>query len=86
MHFWHGTSHMSIEMPQLRHVCAVADHGWIATTTRAIGITKAVLSRSVRILEASLGVTLFERSRHGVAPAAWTGERSIKLLAERESR
>jgi DNA-binding transcriptional LysR family regulator len=62
---------MSIEMQQLRHLCAVADHGQIAAAARAIAITQPALSRSIRNLEEALGVTLFERSRQGVEPTAY---------------
>jgi DNA-binding transcriptional LysR family regulator len=62
---------MSIEMQQLRHLCAVAEHGQIAAAARAIAITQPALSRSIRNLEESLGVTLFERSRQGVEPTAY---------------
>lgn len=58
---------MPIEMQQLTHVCAVADHGQIAAAARAIAITQPALSRSIRNLEETLGVALFERSRQGVA-------------------
>src|SRR5690606_24107662 len=58
---------MAIEMQQLTHVCAVADHGQIAAAARAIAITQPALSRSIRNLEETLGVALFERSRQGVA-------------------
>jgi DNA-binding transcriptional LysR family regulator len=65
--FTHGLrKNLSIEMQQLRHFCAVADHGQFAAAARAISMTQPALSRSIRNLEYALGAELFVRSVQGV--------------------
>jgi DNA-binding transcriptional LysR family regulator len=57
---------LSIEMQQLRHLCAVAEHGQFAAAARTISMTQPALSRSIRNLEHALGAELFVRSCQGV--------------------
>lgn len=61
---------MGVEMQQLKHLCAVAEHGQIAAAARAVYLTQPALSRSIRNLEEALGAQLFERSRRGVSLTA----------------
>lgn len=61
---------MGVEMQQLRHLCAVAEHGQIAAAARAVYLTQPALSRSIRNLEEAVGARLFERSRRGVSLTA----------------
>lgn len=44
-----------------RAFCATADTGSLSAAARRLGLTQPTLSRQVAALEASLGVTLFER-------------------------
>jgi DNA-binding transcriptional LysR family regulator len=52
----------------LVHALAVADHRSIGKAASALHLTQPALSKSLRRLERSLGVRLFERSAHGVTP------------------
>lgn len=61
----------TLEMQQLRHFCAVVDHGQIAAAARAIAMTQPALSRSIRNLESNLGYTLLERNAKGVTLTAY---------------
>jgi DNA-binding transcriptional LysR family regulator len=48
------------------HVLAIADHRSIGKAAAALHLTQPALSKSVRRLERTLHVPLFERSTHGV--------------------
>lgn len=55
-----------MELNHLRHFWAVARAGGFTSAARAIHVQQPALSRAVRQLEGSLGVTLFEREKRGV--------------------
>ncbi len=57
-----------IDLRHLRHALALAEHGHYARAADACHITQPALTRSIQSLEASLGVTLFDRGRGGVEP------------------
>jgi DNA-binding transcriptional LysR family regulator len=52
---------------QLRHFLAVATEGSVSAAAHKLALTQPALTRSIRRLEAELGVTLFERLPRGVS-------------------
>jgi DNA-binding transcriptional LysR family regulator len=59
---------MTVELRQMRHVIALAEHGTLGRAAVALGMTQPALTRSLKVLEHQVGATLFERSKAGVAP------------------
>lgn len=55
-----------MELKQLRHFIAVAEHGGFAPAARAIGLSQQTLSASIAALEKSVGAVLFARKARGV--------------------
>lgn len=55
-----------MELRQLRHFLAAARHSSLRTAAAAAGISQPALTKSIRRLEAGLGVSLFERHPRGV--------------------
>jgi DNA-binding transcriptional LysR family regulator len=67
----------------LRHFLAVLDHRGISAAAEAVHISQPALTKSIRQLEATLGVALFERHPNGVVPTPF-GEilaRRVRLMA-----
>ncbi|HSG90623.1 MAG TPA: LysR family transcriptional regulator [Pseudomonadales bacterium] len=58
---------MSESLRQLRHVLALCEHRNYRRAAEALNLTQSALSVSIRRLEESYGVPLFERSRGGVS-------------------
>ncbi len=56
-----------MELRQLRHFAAVAQHGSLGRASAAIAISEPALSKSLGKLEAELGAKLFERGSKGVS-------------------
>ena len=67
---------MNIDLRQLRHVLALDQYRNFARAAEAIGLTQPALSRSIQVLEKSLGAKLFDRDRTRVEPTQ-IGERLI---------
>lgn len=61
-----------IDWNDLRYVLALARHGSLSATARALKVNHATVARRIAALEASLGLTLFERRSRGyrLTPAA----------------
>jgi len=59
---------MTLDLRQLRHLLALADHGSFGRAAAALGMTQPALSRSMQGLEQEVGAPLFERSKAGVVP------------------
>ena len=56
-----------MELRQLRHFAAVAQHGSLGRASAAIAISEPALSKSLGKLEAELGAKLFERGSKGIS-------------------
>ncbi len=59
---------MALELRQLRHVIALAQHGSLGRAATALHMTQPALSRSLKQIEWEVGKALFERSSTGVTP------------------
>lgn len=59
---------MALELRLIRHALAVGRYGNFARAAEALHLTQPSLSRSIAALEATLGVTLFDRGAKGVTP------------------
>ena len=68
---------MNIDLRQLRHVLALDQFRNFARAAEAIGLTQPALSRSIQVLEKSIGARLFDRDRSRVEPTP-VGERLIE--------
>lgn len=55
-----------MEMQQLRHLIAAADHGSLHRAAEVLRLTQPALTHSIRRLEQTVGAPLFERSSRGV--------------------
>ncbi len=60
---------------------AVARHGTLSGAAAELGVTPGAISQRVARCEEALGLTLFERSVHGMAPTDGAGE-VLRLLCE----
>lgn len=68
----------------LRHFAAAARHGNLTDAAGELRISQPALSKSIKALEAALGVRLLERGRFGVAPTPF-GERLLVRASAIES-
>ena len=59
---------MALELQQLRHVIALAEHGSFVRAAAALHLSQPALSRSIQNLERRFGSALFLRSSGGVVP------------------
>jgi len=59
-----------VELRQLRHVIALAEHRKYARASGALHITQPALTRSIQGIEAQLGAPLFDRGPREVTPTA----------------
>lgn len=59
---------MSLEVRQMRHVVALADHGSFARAATAVALSQSALSRSIQSVEREVGSQLFARTASGVEP------------------
>ena len=59
---------MALEVRQMRHVLALADHGSFARAATALGLSQSALSRSIQSVEREVGSGLFVRTASGVEP------------------
>jgi LysR family hydrogen peroxide-inducible transcriptional activator len=63
-------------LQQLEYIVAVNKHRHFVTASEQCGVTQPTLSTMIQKLEAELGVTIFDRTKHPVAPTA-IGQRII---------
>ena len=59
---------MAIDLRQMRHVLALAEHGSFARAAVALRLSQPALSRSIQTLEQQAGTALFLRTTAGVVP------------------
>ncbi|MGB6221812.1 LysR family transcriptional regulator [Haloferula sp.] len=57
-----------VEVRQLVHAVALAEHRNFARAARSLNLSQPALSRSIQSLETQLGLRLFDRGRKGVEP------------------
>ncbi|MEV5538331.1 LysR family transcriptional regulator [Saccharopolyspora shandongensis] len=62
---------MTIEIRQLRMICAIAETGSITRAAARMELTQPALSNQLHSIERMLGDELFVRSRTGVVPTAF---------------
>ena len=75
---------MTLELRQLRHLLALADHGGVGRAAAALEMTQPALTRSLRELERKAGAALFYRSRRGITPTdegRLLIQRAVQLVA-----
>lgn len=60
-----------LSIPELRAVCAIADHGSLVGAAQSLGVSQPTLTRSLQRVEKALGVPLFRRTtrRVDITPA-----------------
>lgn len=68
---------MNIDLRQCRHVLALDQHRNFARAADSLGLTQPALTRSLQVLEKSIGARLFDRNRARVEPTP-VGERLIE--------
>jgi LysR family transcriptional regulator, nitrogen assimilation regulatory protein len=59
-----------MELRQLTALVTVAEVGSVTNAARVLHVVQPAVTRQIRTLEEELGVTLFERTRHGMMPTA----------------
>jgi len=60
-----------MELRQLEHFLAAAQHGSLHAAAAEAGISQPALTKSIRRLESALGVRLFDRHPRGVRPTVF---------------
>lgn len=67
-----------IELRHLRSLKAIAETGKLATAAERVYLTQSALSHQIKAVESHYGITLFQRTAHGLRFTP-TGERLLKL-------
>jgi DNA-binding transcriptional LysR family regulator len=62
---------MLLDIREIQHITALGRFRNFAKAAESLDISQPALSKSIRGIEASLGVRLFDRSRKGVSPTAF---------------
>jgi DNA-binding transcriptional LysR family regulator len=62
---------MLLDIREVQHVTALGRFRSFARAAESLAISQPALSKSIRGIEASLGVQLFDRNRKGVSPTAF---------------
>jgi DNA-binding transcriptional LysR family regulator len=73
-----GGRRLTVVFSQLQHAIAAADYGSFRQAAHALSIKQSTLSRSVQLLEHSIGVVIFERSSGGVR-ATHAGRQFLRI-------
>lgn len=71
---------MEWDLPQLRALAAVADHGTLEAAARTLHLTPSAVSQRLKALERSVGAVLLQRTRPVVATEA--GRPVLRLARE----
>lgn len=74
----------ALDWEDLRHVLALARHGTLSATARALRVNHATVARRVAALEAALGRMLFDRRADGYALTA-DGQAVVEAAAPMEA-
>lgn len=74
---------MSIDWDHIRHFLAVIEHGSTRRAAEALGVEQTTCARRIKALEASLGISLFDRSGGRFKP---TTEAALLMPAARQMR
>lgn len=80
-----GQLNPHLSQSRLAYFLAVYDHGGLNRAALSLGISQQALSKSLRKLEESLDVSLFERTAFGVQPTIYgqrLADRARTILAE----
>ena len=59
-----------MKLSQLRNLVAVAEAGSVRQASRNLNISQSAVTKSIKQLEADLGVQLLHRASHGVSPTS----------------
>jgi DNA-binding transcriptional LysR family regulator len=62
---------MMPDTKQLRHLCTVVEQGTFMRAASTLNISQPALSKSIRLLEHTMGVKLLDRGRHGAVPTPY---------------
>lgn len=81
IYFFDRLVRMQWDLDQLRQFVAAADHGSISAAARHLGKAQSAVSTAIGLLEADLGIELFDRTQHR-ATLSEAGE--LLLLEARE--
>lgn len=76
-----------MDLRHLEQIVAICETGAFSGAARKLRIAQPTLSRSISLLEAKLGLTLFERSGAGAKPTvhgSFVAERAAELLSGAE--
>jgi DNA-binding transcriptional LysR family regulator len=73
-----------LDWEDIRHFVALARHGSLASSARALSTSHGTVGRRIRDLEAALGDKLFERRPHGYELTE-SGRRVLDIAEEMES-
>lgn len=68
---------LAFDLRHLKYAMLVAEHGSFRRAADATNVPQSTITRRIQLLEAQLGVALFERSRTGTRPTH-SGERFIR--------
>jgi DNA-binding transcriptional LysR family regulator len=60
-----------MEIRQLLHFLAAVEHGSFHKAAEALNVSQPALTKSIRRLETTLGLTLFERHTRGISPTPY---------------
>jgi LysR family transcriptional regulator, regulator for genes of the gallate degradation pathway len=80
---------MTARLPNLRHLrahCEIVAHGSISAAAKAVHLSQPAITKAIANLEASTGMTLFQRRRTGMVPTdaglilARRAERALRHL------
>ncbi|WP_063921318.1 LysR family transcriptional regulator [Bradyrhizobium sp. DOA1] len=83
-----GIRRLKLDLGQLQLAIAAAEFGSFRRAADALTITQSTLSRSIQLLEHSIGIIIFERSRAGVTatPAGLDFLRTARSILEQMDR